>query len=334
MKRLLYLLTIALTISIFSHSGNTAIVTDGLVSYWTFDRQDIVDNTAKDVWGKNDGTIVGNPKLVAGRRNSALEFDGFDDYVNLTNLGDFGSQVGTSTFEAWVKTSLKKERSTTLFKVRDADCGMGWGMDLNGWTERPRDPHIPGLDKEINLNDWQRANHNGWKDFANLPPILAMNPGVNLAFDNNISFNKDVIRLYLAYKSGQRGCRHSASGWRFPISDGEWHHLVYVNGVPYVDEDGRELRERAIFIDGKREWLSRYRIEETDSFIPFTEPVYLGAGNNLGEAEAFFNGIIDEVRIYDRPLTQDEVTQNFEIELSVEAAEKLPVVWGALKTAQ
>ena len=68
MKSLLYLLTIVLTITIFSDNAYTEpIVTDGLVSYWTFDQQDIIDDTAKDVWGKNDGIIVGDPKLVAGR---------------------------------------------------------------------------------------------------------------------------------------------------------------------------------------------------------------------------------------------------------------------------
>ena len=296
----------------FSHSGNTAPVTDGLVSYWTFDQQNIVGNTAKDVWGKNHGTIVGNPKRVAGRVNGALEFDGSDDYVNLTNLGDFGSQLGSSTFEAWVKTSLKEKRWTTLFKARDADCAMGWGIDLNGWAER--------------------ANHQLQLKWGGLfDRFFRFGPN----FDENINFTKDVIRFYLTNKMEFKPtvCQHLTDGLRFPISDGEWHHLVYINGAPYVDEDGREWRETAFFIDGKRKWLSRH-IGKPDNFIPFTEPVYLGAGNNRGKAEAFFNGIIDEVRIYNRPLTEDEVIQNFEIGLSVEAAEKLPVVWGALKTAQ
>ena len=149
MKRLLYLLTIALTITIFSYNGYTEpIVTDGLVSYWTFDWQDIKGNTVKDVWGKNDGKIVGARK-IAGRVNGALEFDGANDYVNLTNLGDFGSQVGTSTFEAWVKTSYRKDW-TTLFKVRDEDCDMGWGIDFNGWAEPP----IPLPLKPANLVDF------------------------------------------------------------------------------------------------------------------------------------------------------------------------------------
>ena len=35
-------------------------------------------------------TIVGEPKIVAmGKVGDALEFDGTDDYVNLTNLGEF-----------------------------------------------------------------------------------------------------------------------------------------------------------------------------------------------------------------------------------------------------
>ena len=323
MKKLIFFLTFTLTITLFPHNGNTAPVTDGLVSYWTFDQQDIIDGTARDVWGKNDGIIVGDPKLVAGRVNGALEFDGFDDYVNLTNLGDFGSQVGTSTFEAWIKTSFKEDRWTTLFKVRDVgfagrdpevikimdpNCSMGWGIDLNGWAK-------PAIFTKLGLKPDKFFEH---------PPLNN---------DDEISFDKDMVRTYLTHKLRAHRCGTSTAGWRFPISDGEWHHLVYINGVPYVDENGHEWWQRAIFIDGKQEWRSRHQWEPGD-FIPFIEPVYLGAGNNRGEAERFFNGIIDEVRIYNRPLTADEVTQNFEIGLSVEATKKLPIVWGALKTAQ
>ena len=302
MKRLLYLLTIALTLTLFSYNGYTQpFVTDGLVSYWTFDRQNIDGDIVEDVWGKNNGKRVGARK-VRGRVNGALEFDGIDDYVNLTNLNDFGSQLGTSTFEAWVKTNLKGKRWTTLFKVRDADCGMGWGIDLNGWAK----PAIFGR--------------------------FGLKPGnfVEIGREgvDEIIFDKDIIRFYLTH----RGCRNSTVGWRFPISDGQWHHLVYVIGAPHIDENGLGWWETAIFIDGKRKWLSRNSRRGPGDFIPFIEPVYLGAGNNRGEAEAFFNGIIDEVRIYNRPLTQDEVTQNFEIGLSVEATQKLPVVWGTLKT--
>lgn len=47
------------------------IVTDGLVSYWTFDRKDMTDTTVMDVWGNNNGTIVGAPKECRGSGRSS-----------------------------------------------------------------------------------------------------------------------------------------------------------------------------------------------------------------------------------------------------------------------
>ena len=78
------------------------IVTDGLVSYWTFDREDIIGNTVKDVWGENNATIVGTPTIVNGQLKEAIKFDGIKDYVNLTTLGDFGAKLDFSTVEVWI----------------------------------------------------------------------------------------------------------------------------------------------------------------------------------------------------------------------------------------
>ena len=284
MKNLIYIFIAVLAITTFCYVGYTeSVVTEGLVSYWTFDRQDVADNTVKDVWGKNDGTIFGDPKVVAGPVKDALAFDGFDDYVNLTNLGDLGNQMGSATFEAWIKTSFKEDW-TTLFKVIDRDCSMGWGLDLNA------------------------SSH----------------------FDQ-IVFKKDTISRYMRHKFGEDGCKSTNSETPVLIFDGRWHHIVHVNDT-YVDKAGLELREQPLYIDGKVHPPGLSIAKELDTFIPFMEAVYLGAGNNRGKAERFFSGIIDEVRIYNRPLTHDEVLQNFEIGLAVEPTQKLPMVWGALKT--
>ena len=289
MKKLIYFLILTLTITAFCHSGYAErVVTEGLVSYWTFDRHQIVGGTFKDVWGKNDGAIVGNPKVVGGYVREALEFNGTRGYVNLGNLGDFGSQIGVSTFEAWVKTDFKKDRMT-LFKVIDQDC-VGWGIDFSGSAH----------------------------------PV------------NGVPFLRDAINLYIRHKMGARECSTSVSGRGFPISDGEWHHIIYVHEL-YADAAEREWRIKVLYIDGERHILNRFTSAPNApkaAFIPFTESVYLGAGNNRGKAERFFGGIIDEVRIYNRPLTHDEVLQNFgsKIGLSVEPVQKLPTVWGALKT--
>lgn len=283
MKNLIYIIILVLIITTFCHVGYAeSVVTDGLVSYWTFDRQDLVDNTAKDVWGKNDGTIVGDPKIVAGPVKNALEFDGSDDYVNLTNLGDFGSEMGSATFEAWIKPSFKKG-DMTLFKVVDVDC-MGWGLEFN----------------------------------VNIEPITILN---NVVIE-------DIIYSYVQYGIA-KGCRSTISAKSVRVLDGKWHHIVYAH-EPYVDAAGRERSRKMIHIDGKRYPFGGPIVSEA-VFLPFLEPVYLGAENNRGSAENFFHGIIDEVRIYNRPLTYDEILQNFEIGLAVEPAQKLPTVWGALK---
>ena len=271
------LLLCLLTFTIFSYNGYAApIVTEGLVSYWTFDRKDIAGGTVTDVWGENDGTIVGAPKIVKGQVGEALEFDGSDDYVNLTNLGDFGEQVAASTFEAWVKTDFKKDW-TTLFKVLDQGCNMAWAIDVNRSAK------------------------------AGFP------------------FAADIVHYYVRQKSAA-GCNAIAVEIEFALSDGKWHHIVFA----IVDAAASEV---AIYMDGEPQEVIEGDVKKLDTFIPFVEPVYIGAANNRGKVERFFPGVIDEVRMYDRPLTEAEVTRNFEskIGLSVEAAEKLPIVWAALK---
>lgn len=278
MKMLISLLAFTVIITFSLQNGYTQpVVTEGLVSYWTFDEQDIAGGTVKDVWGENDGKIVGNPKVVGGQVGEALEFDGADDYVNLTNLGKFGEQVGTSTFEAWVKTSFKKDW-TTLFKVLDQGCNMAWAIDVN----------------------------------------RSAKAGFPLA--------EDIVHYYLRQQS-PAGCNAIAVEIEFALSDGKWHHIVFA----IVDAGTSEV---SIYMDGEPQEVIEGGVKDLDTFIPFVEPVYIGAANNRGNVERHFPGVIDEVRIYDRPLTADEVTRNFEskIGLSVEAASKLPIVWGNLKT--
>ena len=295
------------------------IVIDGLVSYWTFDRDDIIGNTVEDVWGENNATIVGTPKIVNGHLKDALKFDGIKDYVNLTTLGDFGAKLDFSTVEVWIKTDYK-ETWTTILKTIGHGCDngtMGWGIDINRTSERLDDRkqriQMAFLDENLKL------------DAEDIKDI----------FGHKHIFGEDVIQLYLASSwKNENGCSRHWSLYRFPISDGEWHHLVYT--IKHVDENGAEWRESALFIDGTLNRISKFsptRPNTRSKYVPFSEPVYLGAGNNLGSAEGFFNGIIDEVRIYDRTLTEAEIMRNYQSTtgLAVDRTDKLPTVWGALK---
>ncbi len=284
MKNVTFFILMIVSVALSSPVYALQHVTDSLVSYWTFDKSNISGNKVEDVWGDNNATIKGNPKVVTGQIGEALEFDGSEDYVNLTNLGDFGSQMGSSTFEAWIKVD-HKNGWMVLFRVRDKKC-MRW---------------------ELNI-------YSGEKRAAKV---------------------KDLINHSIAFKApGENACQGFTVLRDRPteISDGKWHHIVNTseilkNGVAAI---GGTL-QRHIYIDGNPLSSLTAPVRFPGTFIPFVKPVHLGAGDNRN----FFKGVIDEVRIYNRPLTETEVIQNFEsrIGLRVELNHKLPIAWGSIKTA-
>ena len=70
----------------------------GLVGYWPMDGDDISGTTASDRSGKgNHGTLVNSPAKVAGKSGQSLNFDGTDDYVDITNTA-FNGQFSFSTW--------------------------------------------------------------------------------------------------------------------------------------------------------------------------------------------------------------------------------------------
>jgi len=286
MKSGIYLMTLAIIIGIFSlNTAPASVVTDGLVSYWPFDRGYITKKTAKDVWGANNGTISGNPKVVPGQVGEALAFDGAGDFVNLTTLGDFGSQFGTSSFEAWIKTTNKKDWMT-LINTHGTKC-PNWGIELNA---------------------------------------------VNNEFEFRII--EGILYDYLSIGGQGQGCVGHGGGSPAEIFDGEWHHIVYTYDY-VIHEGGRGNGTEVRYIDGVSGSKSKSAFSGVDrAFLPFTVPVYLGARKFPGKAQGYFTGMIDEVRFYNRPLTADEVIQNFESTQPYNIAPKgkLSTVWATLKT--
>lgn len=275
-KRVVFWACIMISVMSCLQISLDAFVTDGLVSYWTFDRAHIHNNKLKDVWGDNDGISFGNPKIIEGKIGDALEFDGDENFLNMTNLDDFGSRLGSSTFEAWIIIGHKKD-CMVLFSVRDK-C-MEW---------------------EICIKNGDRA-------------VL------------------DTIFDSVSYKIGN-SC-HGMHGAHKPIdiSDGNWHHLVFTNNI--IDVDNTRKLQSLVYIDGEPINAGATQLKQPATFLPFENPIYLGGEGRLGARTRFYKGVIDEVRIYNRALTQKEVTENYQsrIGYSVEPTKKLTVIWGDIK---
>ena len=76
-------------------------ITDGLVSYWSFNKDSVTGKTVKDLVGANDGTMDGNVEVVDGKVGEALKFSGGHvDCGADKSLTDIGDQI---TLEAWIK---------------------------------------------------------------------------------------------------------------------------------------------------------------------------------------------------------------------------------------
>jgi len=104
---------------------------------------------------------------------------------------------------------------------------------------------------------------------------------------------------------------------------GEWHHLV---GTFSLSEE-----KQKVYIDGE------FQAEDTIT-TALQKPTFelsIGRGR-LPSLESYFDGIIDEVKIYNKALSEDEVQQNYKATsqpvLAVEAANKLAITWGKIKT--
>jgi hypothetical protein len=104
------------------------------------------------------------------------------------------------------------------------------------------------------------------------------------------------------------------------INDDQWHYLVGT-------WDGETI---SLYIDGELDTSGNCAGELQKNNKS------LHIGSRLGGLEAeprALNGIVDEVRIYNRALTQDEIKKDMETfgEISVNTSKNLTICWGQVK---
>lgn len=144
---------VTLAILIWQTNVQSQIVKDGLVHYWTFDKDHIKDEVVYDAIGDNEGEIRGEPKTVEGKIGEALEFDGLDDYISLTpvdalvnhsftlqvwvNLTQHAYNIAVSQGDAqstnhYLHYGTHKDTHAFMFRFYGDDQDGG-KLDLNDW---------------------------------------------------------------------------------------------------------------------------------------------------------------------------------------------------------
>jgi len=200
------------------------------VGYWKFDEGS--GTTAYDSSGNNrNGTLVNMDPVaswVNGKYGKALQFDGINDYVDISNSSDLNFQ-GNYTVSFWMRTT-STSRNMLVAK------------------------HISGYP-------------NGWCFTINEPA----------AGPNKLTFFYGTDLWVVANKI---------------VNDGVWH---FITGV--VDYANSLL---LLYIDGELDKSGSI----TGTFTPNTENIKFGSYSQGG---SYFNGLLDEVRIYNRSLTAEEI---------------------------
>lgn len=245
---------------LFVSIANAQFPTNGVVGYWSFDSGTINGNTVNDVLGQNNGKLDGSPKVVSGRVDKALEFNG-ENFVMIdgTDTLDFNG-AEEMTVAAWINAA---EDSPVVGVVAGCCGNIVAQRDLNSWALR-FDGRNTGQEFEfITMPSWQGDS------------------GFGIAF-----FGK-----------------------------GEWHHIVAI-----VDGNKKYL-----YADGKLE-------KDGDYNGPMQSE---GTETVIGKAsDGGFIGMIDEVVIYDRALSENEVQQLYAAEgLPVQPQGKLATSWGKIKAS-
>jgi len=115
--------------------------------------------------------------------------------------------------------------------------------------------------------------------------------------------------------------------------DNKWHHVALVRNVVKVED--LVIAKLYIYVDGKLE--NEVMAPNANLHNLDTTPVRIGCGVNCCAEDAavdlFFVGIIDEVAIYRKALTADEINRDMGgiIGVSVDPAGSVATTWGTIK---
>ncbi|MGB5725661.1 MAG: LamG-like jellyroll fold domain-containing protein [Thiogranum sp.] len=211
------------------------------IAHWKLD--DGTGLTAIDSEGGHDGALANGPSWATGQDNGALDFDGTDDYVDLTSDAELDDLfVGGATVMAWIYP-------------------RSWGESVNGRI----------LDKTSEIS----GDRDGWM----------------------IAVKGDTPAIQFAQGfTGVRGFWRSQSG---TVALNAWVH------VAVVYDASSDANDAEIYLDGVKQ---SPLVEITPSgTIRSDASISLRMGNWAQDTTRTFDGIIDDVRIYDRMLSAAEI---------------------------
>ncbi|MBC6491805.1 hypothetical protein BC349_12150 [Flavihumibacter stibioxidans] len=172
---------------------------------------------------------------------------------------------------------------------------------------------IPSLPKADNMRQftvslWIKPSKINYNTPISIRPkfTTGCTNSISLSYENS----KYILRDNVVYFSSPNTCTANAFTESPSDPTGQWHHLVLVQ--TYIKEENGLLPRYKYdqYYDGKLFSIGSSGVSSNPAEVSFINGGTIGGNNNSGNYAAnyeMFNGEIDEVRIYNRALTPEEV---------------------------
>ena len=131
---------------------------DNLISYWKLDES---SGSVLDAHGDNDGTNVGATPNVAGKINTAYDFDGSNDYISIPDNSGLDINNNDFSLNFWTNPDTFSGTTAIMGKGSGIDSQKGWVLYrdsvLGNMRFRGNDGSVKQADftGTINTGSWQ-----------------------------------------------------------------------------------------------------------------------------------------------------------------------------------
>ena len=232
--------------------------------------------------------------------------------VGLTAFGQQFTTEGLVAFYSFDKDTLKgqvvhdvfgEKNAKAIDKPKSAPGKFGEAFEFNGksaYIEIPK------------LGDWEQVSIEAWvyeKQFGGIQGVVST--WMWAAGKVHYKFEGGEIQVH----------KNDGDKIRMKCEEEQWYHVIYTS-----DSKDGGAKSLKLYVDGEliQEGKAGKQPENMNERR-------IGSEHN----GRFLNGMIDEVRIYNRILDEKEVKQNFEIKsnkLDVDSSHILATSWGYLKS--
>ncbi len=249
----------------------TVNLSKGLVAHYKFDEQDGATTLIDSSGNHNDGTIHGGVTFVDGVIGKAGRFDGVDDYVEIKNHN---------------------------FNITDSISVSLWRKSKNNAM----------------LLQWGEACPDGDSDYKGTTLTMGLSRYYELTY-HPLNENRDKFAVNINSGTGNYYDPRIFSVSTEPMVEDEYEHLLFVfkDKVLTLYKNGKIISQYHGADKGGSGNTEKITLDEFKKIFISSATIKIGVNesycNYSHEFNSFLNGDLDDLRIYNRALSEAEIKE-------------------------